>query len=71
VKQEAEDNRLLELLAEDPRVPFRLEELREIAYGADFTGRASAQVEEFLRGEVHPLLERYRDLPLPEGEVRV
>jgi adenylosuccinate lyase len=71
IKQEAADNRLLELLAEDSRIPFNLDELRQIAYGADFTGRANAQVEEFLAGEVHPLLERYRDLPEPEGEVRV
>jgi adenylosuccinate lyase len=71
VKEEAADNRLLELLAEDPRVPFDLDELRRLAYGADFTGRAEAQVEEYLAGEVRPLLERYRDLPEPEGEIRV
>jgi len=71
VKEEAADNRLLELLAEDPRVPFDLEELRRMAHGEDFTGRAEAQVEEYLAGEVRPLLERYRDLPEPEGEIRV
>jgi adenylosuccinate lyase len=71
IKREAADNRLLEMLAEDPRIPFSLDELRQIAYGADFTGRAVQQVEEFLAEEVHPLLERYRDLPEPEGEVRV
>jgi len=71
VKEEAADNRLLELLAEDPRVPFGLDELHQMAYGADFTGRAQAQVEEYLAGEVRPLLERYRDLPEPEGEIRV
>ncbi len=71
VKEEAAENRLLELLAEDPRVPFDLEELRRMAQGEDFTGRAEAQVEEYLAGEVRPLLERYRDLPEPEGEIRV
>jgi adenylosuccinate lyase len=71
IKREAADNRLLEMLAEDPRIPFDLDELRQIAYGADFTGRAAAQVEEFLAEEVHPLLARYRDLPEPEGKVRV
>jgi len=71
VKEEAADNRLLELLAEDPRVPFDLEELARIACGSDFTGCAEQQVEEYLAEEVRPLLERHRGLREPEGEVRV
>ena len=68
---EAGDNRLLEKLAADGRLPFSLDELREIAYGTDFTGLAAAQVEEFLVQEVEPLLERSARLSEPEGEVRV
>ena len=71
MKEEAGSNRLLEKLAADGRLPFSLDELREIAYGTDFTGLAAAQVEEFLAQEVEPLLERSAHLQEPEGEVRV
>jgi adenylosuccinate lyase len=71
MKEEARDNTLLEKLAADGRFPFRLDELRDIAYGSDFTGLASAQVEEFLNQEVTPLLQRYAHLGEPETQVRV
>ncbi len=71
MKEEAGDNRLLEKLAADGRLPFTLDELEQITYGADFTGLAAAQVEEFLSQEVAPLLERYAHLVEPEGEVKV
>ncbi len=71
MKEQAAGNRLLERLAADGRLPFRLDELREITYGTDFTGLAAAQVEEFLAQEVEPLLERSAGLSEPEGEVRV
>jgi adenylosuccinate lyase len=71
LKEQAADNSLLEKLAGDPRIPFRLDELRQIAYGTDFTGRAAEQVEEYLGSEVRPLLERYAGLEPPAFELRV
>jgi len=71
MKEEAADNRLLEKLAADGRFPFRLDELREITYGTDFTGLSASQVEEYLTGEVEPLLARYAHLGGPETQVRV
>lgn len=71
MKEQGRENRLLELLAADPRLPFGLEELQQIAYGTDFTGRAAEQVEEFLAMEVRPLLERCAGLRPPEGEVKI
>jgi adenylosuccinate lyase len=71
MKEEAADNRLLEKLAADGRFPFRLDELREITYGTDFTGLAALQVQEYLDGEVAPLLERYAHLKEPEAHVKV
>ena len=71
MKEEAADNRLLEKLAADGRFPFRLDELKEIAYGTDFTGLAASQVQEYLDGEVEPLLRRYAHLGEPEGQVKV
>jgi adenylosuccinate lyase len=71
MKEEARDNGLLEKLAADGRIPFKLDELREIAYGTDFTGLAASQVEEYLGAEVAPLLARYAHLSEPEAHVRV
>jgi adenylosuccinate lyase len=71
MKEEAADNRLLEKLAADGRFPFRLDELQEITYGTDFTGLSASQVEEYLTGEVQPLLARYAHLGGPETQVRV
>jgi adenylosuccinate lyase len=71
MKEEAADNRLLEKLAADGRFPFRLDELREITYGTDFTGLSASQVEDYLTGEVEPLLARYAHLGGPETQVRV
>jgi adenylosuccinate lyase len=67
IKEEGTGNRLLEKLAGDGRIPFDLEALREIAYHGDFSGRAQAQVEEYLRETVAPLLEADRQL-LEQGE---
>jgi len=71
MKEQAADNRLLEKLAADGRFPFSLDELRQITYGTDFTGLAASQVQEYLDGEVAPLLARYGHLSEPEGRVRV
>jgi adenylosuccinate lyase len=71
MKEEAADNGLLEKLAADGRFPFRLDELKEIAYGTDFTGLAASQVQDYLDGEVAPLLARYAHLGEPEGQVKV
>jgi adenylosuccinate lyase len=55
VKEEGVPNPLLEKLAADPRIPFGLEELNAIVDSVDFSGRAPAQVDEFLEEQVRPL----------------
>lgn len=68
VKEEGAENTLLERLAADPRIPFDLAALQEMAYQGDFSGRAAEQVEELLAGQVDPLLEAERHLlERPEG----
>ncbi len=57
VKEEGLDNDLLERLAGDDRIPFSLEELNElIGDYSQFTGRAAAQTDEYIREVVVPLL---------------
>jgi adenylosuccinate lyase len=71
VKDGSGANRLLEKLARDERIPFDLEQLKEIAFVSDFSGRAEAQVEEYLQEQVYPLLDRHREEAAPGGELRV
>lgn len=58
VKEEGRENDLLLRLADDPAVPFTLDELQAMVSDyQQFTGRASAQTQEFLREIVEPVLQ--------------
>lgn len=61
IKQEGGDNPLLELIAADPVFGVTLEELKALIRPENFVGRAPQQVEDFLKEEVAPVLEKYRD----------
>ena len=57
IKEEGLDNDLLQRLADDDRIPFSLEELLELVGDfTQFTGRASAQTDEYVREIIIPLL---------------
>ena len=57
VKEEGLENDLLQRLADDPRIPFSFEELMGLVGDySQFTGRASAQTDEYIREVVVPLL---------------
>jgi len=56
VKEEGLDNNLLDLLAEDSRIPFTKTDLQVLCNPRHFTGRSAGQVEDYLRLEVRPLL---------------
>lgn len=57
VKEEGKDNNLLDLLADDVRIPFSSEELNAMVGDCTkFTGRAKEQTEEFLQEVIFPLL---------------
>ncbi|HHQ48606.1 MAG TPA: adenylosuccinate lyase, partial [Acidobacteria bacterium] len=57
------DNPYLELVAADPAVPLGREALEALLDPARFTGRAAAQVREFLDGQVAPVLREAGELP--------
>lgn len=63
VKKEGRDNDLLTRLGTDERIPFSTEELvAMVGTGAEFTGRAAEQTDEFLKEVVNPRLSAYQDL---------
>lgn len=62
VKNQGAANNLLELLAQDKRIPFDHDQLdRLLGNFQQFTGRAAMQTEDFLGEQVFPVLEKYKD----------
>lgn len=63
VKEDGLDNDLLARLANDDAIPFSLDELIElVGDGSEFTGRASAQTDEYLDEVVIPCLDKHKEL---------
>lgn len=61
VKEKGLENNLLELLAEDVRIPLDKTEIENLVNPLDFTGRAESQVKDFIQHEVDPLINKYKD----------
>lgn len=71
VKEEGKENNLLELIAADPAFNMTLEELQKTMDPAKYTGRATIQVENFLKNVVNPVLEANRELLGMTAEINV
>ncbi len=71
VKEEGGDNDLLDRLAADPVIGMTREEINAVLDLREFVGRAPEQVEEFIRDEVDPVLERHRGRGQVTSDVRV
>ena len=71
VKVEGKDNNLLELIAADPAFNLTLEELEKTMDPAKYTGRASVQVDAFLKNVINPMLEENKELLGMTAEINV
>ena len=71
VKVEGKDNNLLDLIAADPAFNLTLEELEKTMDPAKYTGRASVQVDAFLKNVINPMLEENKDLLGMTAEINV
>ena len=71
VKEKGLDNNLLELIAADPAFNLTLEELEKTMDPAKYTGRASVQVDAFLKNVINPMLEENKDLMGMTAEINV
>ena len=71
VKEKGLDNNLLELIAADPAFNLTLDELKQTMDPAKYTGRASVQVEAYLRDVIRPLLEKNEDVLGMKAEINV
>ena len=71
VKEQGEENDLLERIAADPIFGVTLEELHQIIDPKKYVGRAPEQTEEFLRETVAKALEKYNTLVVKAAEINV
>ncbi len=70
VKMEGGENDLIERLSNDERIPLNKEEIISSLNPKKYIGRSVEQVEEFIKGTVMPVLERY-DLTNVSSEVKL
>lgn len=71
VKERGLENNLLQLIAEDPAFGLDADGLRETMEPSKYVGRAPAQVDAFLKGEVGPVLEANRDMLGMRADIHV
>ncbi|MBQ5398475.1 MAG: adenylosuccinate lyase [Ruminococcus sp.] len=71
IKEEGGENDLLERIAADEAFGVTLEDLEKILQPEKYTGRAKEQTEDFLREEIAPVLERYKEVRDEKPEINV
>ena len=71
MKEKGLDNNLLELIAADPAFNLTLDELKKTMDPAKYTGRASVQVDAFLKNVVAPVLDANKDVLGMTAEINV
>ena len=71
IKEEGRDNELPSLIAEDPAFGIGEEEIKEILKPELYTGRASIQVDNYLKNFVNPVLEANKGFLGLSSEINV
>lgn len=71
VKQEGKDNDLIERILNDSRLHMDKSKLNEVLHPKNFIGFAPIQTEEFIAQEVHPILQKYKELIGIESDLKV
>lgn len=59
VKLEGGSNNLIDRIAEDERIPLTREEILSELSPEKYIGRSASQTEEFITGEINPIIEKY------------
>ena len=71
VKEEGEENNLLDLIAADPAFPQTREELEQSMEPSKYVGSAPYQVMKYLKEEVKPVLDAHKDALGLKAEITV
>ena len=68
IKLNGKPNNLIERIIKDGRLGLKAEDMEGILVSANYTGFASQQTEDFIREEIDPVLEKYKDEVTEERE---
>lgn len=71
VKQEGGKNDLIERIAKEPMFGMSLEDLQKILEPKNFVGRAPQQTEEYIKGQVEPVLKENEDILIDDAQLNV
>ena len=71
VKEEGADNDLLEMIAADPAFSLTKDQLDAMMDPAGYTGCSAWQVERFLKEQVQPVLDKYKDMTGVKAQINV
>ena len=71
VKQQGGKNDLIERIAAEPMFGMSLEDLKKILDPKNFVGRAPQQVEEYINGQVKPVLDENQDVLIEDAQLNV
>ena len=66
-----ENNNLLDLIANDPMFNLSKEELEESMKPEKYIGRSSVQVEDFIKRNIKPILDEYKDILGLKADINV
>ena len=68
IKLNGKPNNLIDRIVKDGRLGLKAEDMEGILVSANYTGFATQQTEDFLREEIDPVLEKYKDEVTEERE---
>ena len=71
VKELGEDNNLLDLIAKDPMFKLSKEELKDSMKPEKYIGRSAVQVEDFIKRNIKPILDEYKDILGLKADINV
>ena len=61
IKLNGNPNRLIDRIIKDGRLGLKAEDMQGILVSANYTGFAGQQTEDFVKNEINPILDRYKD----------
>ena len=68
IKLNGKPNNLIDRIIKDGRLGLKAEDMKGILVSANYTGFAPKQTEDFIREEIDPVLEKYKDEVTEERE---
>ena len=68
IKLNGNPNRLIDRIIKDGRLGLKAEDMEGILVSANYTGFAGQQTEDFVKNEIDPILDKYKDEIIEDRE---